>query len=101
MGLGMEVSIIAGELFDSTSFFAESTAQLLELMEDRATTFVFSDRYPIIAIFFHKRGYRRCEMYHVGDQPKHNIGKYKLNGGHASYAVIDTTLEQCDRVIRV
>jgi hypothetical protein len=97
----MRVAIIAGDYFDTTSFSSECTSQILEYMEDPDTTFAFSDRYPIIATFFNRRGYRKCELFHIGGQPKHKIGKYKLNGGHASYSVIDAELEGYDYVIRV
>lgn len=96
----MLVSILTGDMFTPRSL-VKYTNELLELMEDPSTTFMFSDQHPIIATFFHKRGYRKCIVHHLDTLPKHTIGKYKNIGGYTSYSLIEIELLKAELVIRM
>lgn len=79
---------------DVKMFTLETMPKILELMAvNRDTTFLITDCQPLVARFFQLRGYRKCILYHVGDKPKSNIGKYQTKSGYSSCEEVYITMK--------
>ena len=90
-------AVLGSSTISPSVFAARYAPQLLSAMESRESQFVFSDESgcaTLTAKFLHARGYRNCIIYHLGDQPRHTIGKYPTKGGFISYSEIEATLRE-------
>ena len=87
------IALITPSFFTPTLFTGMYLPQILNHMDGPHTQFIFSDQFPIVAKFFHNRGYRNCVMYHLGDKPKHKLGNFCLRGTFTSYNEIDIMMK--------
>lgn len=89
-----------GIIFDTSSEgISNITTKISEYVDDPNTIFLISDEHPVIARYLNKIQYRKCIVYHVGDTPKHKIGKYTNKGGYLSYAEIYASIKDESDVI--
>lgn len=99
----VKIGIVIPENFiTSSAYFADLFSQISNYFEDPDANFVLSDQSPIIARYLNGHQYRKCTIYHLGDIPKHKIGRYITKGNFTSYAEINASIkEDCDIVIDV
>ncbi len=98
-------AVLGSTTLSPAIFTSRYTPLLLTAAESRETQFIFSDESgcaTLTAKFLNERGFRNCTIYHIGDKPRHRIGKYETKGGFLSYGEIETTLrDDADRIIEI
>lgn len=68
-------------------------------IDSPTSNFIFSDEHPVISRYLNRLQYRKCIMYHIGDTPKHNIGKYSTKGNFLSYSEIYASIREAADVV--
>ena len=98
-------AVLGSSSLSPAIFTSRYTPLLLTATESRETQFIFSDEpgcATLAAKFLNERGFRNCTIYHIGDKPRHRIGKYETKGGFLSYGEIEMTLrDDADNLIEV
>lgn len=65
-----------------------------EVLTDPNVHIVISENFIFAAKYLERRKFRNCTVYHIGDTPKHNIGKFKSKGGFTSLIELEESLKQ-------
>lgn len=65
------------------------------------THFIISDTFTFAQKYLAERGFRNCTLYHLGDVPIRNLGRFKTKGGFNSRIEILEALKQnCDEIVK-
>lgn len=92
------IMVYVGIICNSTSF-SKLTSVIVEYTDDPDVWFVFSDQHAIIARYLNGIHYRKCLVYHLGNDPKHKIGNFRGKGGFVSYAEIEAAIREDTHVL--
>jgi hypothetical protein len=65
-----------------------------ELLKDPYINIIMSENFIFAAKYLESRRFRNCTIYHIGDEPKHIIGKFKTKGGFTSTIELEECLRQ-------
>lgn len=79
------------EDLSSKNFSILYTATLEDILEDPEARIIITDKQGcgiFIARYLEKHYYRNAIIYHMGQEPRHNIAKLKTQGGFMSKAEI-------------
>lgn len=68
--------------------------QIDELIRDPSVRIIISENFLFGAKYLNAVGFRNCTVYHIGDEPKHSIGKFKNKGGFTSVIELVEALRQ-------
>ena len=82
------------------AFLIKNMSRITRLSDDPDVCFIVSDEHPIIAKHFHRIQYRNCTVYHIGDNPIYNAGKFKTKSGYVTkFDVKDALRKAADEII--
>ena len=64
------------------------------VLADPKVRIIISENFIFAAKYLENRKFRNCTIYHLGEKPKHLIGKFKTKGGFSSAIEIGEALQQ-------